>query len=106
MGLFLGYFEKGQIYMKLIKMKNGFVNANMIESFEILEYESWYDIVAYSPSYGGDCESYVLGQCAEENKVYRKLKAYQRLRALVEWLTNGESGIFDVMHIWESDNDD
>ena len=92
--------------MKLIKMKNGFVNADMIESFAIIEHESCCDIVAYSPSYGGDCESYVLGQCAEENKVYRKLKAYQRLRALVEWLTDGESGIFDVMHIWESDNDD
>jgi hypothetical protein len=43
--------------MKLIKIKNGFVNADMIESFVIIEHESCYDIAAYSPSYGGDCET-------------------------------------------------
>lgn len=100
MGLFLGYFEKGQIHMKLIKMKNGFVNADMIESFAIVEHESYCDIVAYTPSYGGDCESYVLGKCLYE------WNAWARLEALTKWLTNGEDGVFDIMHIWESDNDD
>lgn len=85
--------------MKLIKMKNGFVNADMIESFAIVEHGSWCDIVAYTPSYGGDSECYVLGKCAEE------YNAYQRLKALAEWLADGESGIFDVMHIWESDEE-
>lgn len=89
--------------MKLIKMKNGYVNADMVESFSVLEYRKSYDIVAYSPSYGSECECYILGKCAEEHN------AYQRLKALAEWLVDGESGIFDVMHImhiWESDNDD
>ena len=98
-GLFLGYFEKGQIYMKLIKMKNGFVNADMIESFAIIEHESWYDIVAYAPSYVGDCECYDPGRCEDEEE------AWARLEALAKWLTNGEDGIFDIMHIWESDEE-
>lgn len=51
-GAIFGCFEKGQIYMKLIKMENGFVNADMIESFAIVEHESSCDIVAYTPSYG------------------------------------------------------
>lgn len=84
--------------MKLIKMKNGYVNANMLESFAVVEHEGYCDIIAYSPIYGGDGMSYPLGKCAEENK------AYQRLRALAEWLVDGEGGIFDVMHIWESDS--
>lgn len=40
---FGGHFKKGQIDMKLIKMKNGFVNADKIESFVIIEHESCYD---------------------------------------------------------------
>ena len=86
--------------MKLIKMKNEFVNANMIESFAIVEYESYCDIVAYTPSYSGDCESYVLGRCEDEEE------AWVRLEILAEWLTDGKDGVFDIMHICESDNDD
>ena len=83
-------------------MKNGFVNADMIESFAIVEHESSCDIVAYSPSYGesGDCDNYVLGRCEDEEE------AWVRLEILAKWLTNGEDGIFDIMHICESDNDD
>lgn len=88
--------------MKLIKMKNGFVNADMIESFAIVGHESSCDIVAYTPSYGerGNCDNYVLGKCLYE------WNARARLEALTKWLTDGEDGIFDIMHIWESDNDD
>ena len=84
--------------MKLIKTRNGYVNADMIESFAVLEYKKSYDIVAYSPSYGGDCECYTLGKCAEE------YNAYQRLEALAERLVQHKYGIFDIMHLWESDN--
>lgn len=86
--------------MKLIKMKNGFVNADMIESFAIVEHESCYDIVAYVPSYGADCEGYVLDKCKIESN------AWIRLYALAEWLTDGEDGIFDIIHIRESDSND
>ena len=86
--------------MKLIKMKNGFVNADMIESFAIVEHESYCNIVAYVPSYGADCEDYVLDTCKDESK------AWTRLYALAEWLTDGEDGIFDIINIWENNNDD
>lgn len=79
--------------MKLIKMKNGFVNADMIESFAIVEHESYCDIVAYSPSYGGDCECYVLGKYTDESE------AWACLYVLAKWLTDGKDGIFDIMHI-------
>lgn len=77
--------------MKLIKMRNGFVSADKIESFAVIEHESYYDIVAYTPSYGGDCECYNLGKCNEE------YEAYQRLNILSKWLTETKYGIFDVM---------
>ena len=86
--------------MKLIKMKNGFVNADMIESFAIVEHENCCSIVAYAPSYGGDCEGYVLDKCKIESI------AWARLEALAEWLTDGKDGIFDIIHIRESNNDD
>ena len=77
--------------MKLIKMKNGYVNADMIESFEVIEHESYCDIIAYTPSYDGGCECYNLGKCTEESE------AYMRLRLLVNSLITAEFGIFDVM---------
>ena len=77
--------------MKLIKMKNGYVNADMIESFAVIEHESYCDIVAYTPSYGGDCECYNLGKCTEESE------AYMRLRLLANSLIEAKFGIFDVM---------
>lgn len=86
--------------MKLIKMKNGFVNADMIESFAIIEYESCCDIVAYSPSYGGDCECYVLGKCKDESE------AWARLEALASQFAIYKTGKFDIMHILKGDNDD
>lgn len=86
--------------MKLIKMKNGFVNADMIESFEIVEHESYCDIVAYSPSYGGDCECYVLGKCGDESE------AWKRLETLTGQLAFFKNGKFDIMHILESDSND
>lgn len=85
--------------MKLIKMKNGFVNAEMIESFAIIEHESCYDIVAYSPSYDEDCDRYDLGKCTEKGE------AEERLEALANWLTLCKDGIFDIMHIWKGDDD-
>ena len=81
--------------MKLIKMKNGYVNADMIESFEVIEHESCCDIVAYTPSYGGGCECYNLGKCQEE------FEAHQRLKSLAIWLTTNKSGIFDIMDLKE-----
>lgn len=84
--------------MKLIKMKNGYVNADMIESFAVVEHENYCDIVAYSPSFGGDCECYTLGRCSEEHN------AYQRIKLLAEWLTENKNGIIDVMNLWESDD--
>lgn len=86
--------------MKLIKMKNGFVNADMIESFVIEHEANHYDIVAYAPILGKGYAGYALGTCVIE------INAWARLKALTEWLTNGEDGIFDIMHIWESDYDD
>lgn len=85
--------------MKLIKMKNGFVNADMIESFAIIEHESCCDIVAYSPSYSGDYECYVLGKCMDESE------AWKRLESLASQLAIYKDGKFDIMHIWESDNE-
>lgn len=86
--------------MKLIKMKNGFVNVNMIESFAVIEHETCCDIVAYSPSYGGDCECYILGKCEDESD------AWIHLEALDEWLTDDKDGVYDVMRLWEGyDND-
>lgn len=77
--------------MKLIKMKNGYINADMIESFAVVEHEKYCDIVAYAPSYGSDCECYNLGRANEE------YEAYQRLKILAKWLTETKYGIFDVM---------
>ncbi len=77
--------------MRLIKMKNGYVNADMIESFAVLEHEKYCDIVAYAPSYSGDSEYYNLGQTNEE------YEAYQRLKILAKWLTETKYGIFDIM---------
>lgn len=34
--------------MKLIKFKNGYVNADKLESFVVIEHEGYCDIVAYS----------------------------------------------------------
>lgn len=86
--------------MKLIKTFDaGYINPNLIESYAVCKCRSSCDVVAYAPSYRGDCECYTLGKCAEE------YNAYQRLKVLVEWLTDGEDGIFDIMHIWESDDE-
>lgn len=86
--------------MKLIRTSTRFVNVDMIESFAIFEHESYCDIVAYSLTYGRDRECYLLGKCTDKNE------ARERLESLAELLTDGEDGIFDIMHIWESDNDD
>ena len=87
--------------MKLIKTKNGFVNADMIESFAIVEHESSCDIVAYAPSYSesGDCNNYVLGKCKDESE------AWARLKSLASQLATYTNGRFDVMNIWESDDE-
>lgn len=77
--------------MKLIKMKNGYVNADMIESFAVIEHEKYCDIVAYTPSYSGDSECYNLGKT---NEAY---EAYQRLNILAKRLTETKYDIFDVM---------
>lgn len=86
--------------MKLIKTKNEFVNADMIESFAIEHRANYCVIVAYAPSYVGDCECYDLGRCEDEEE------AWARLDNLAKWLTDGEDGVFDIMHIWGSDGDD
>lgn len=77
--------------MKLIKMKNGYVNADMIESFAVIEYEKHCDIIGYTPSYSDDCGRYYLGYTNEE------YEAYQRLNILAKWLTETKNGIFDIM---------
>ena len=85
--------------MKLIKTKNGFVNADMIESFAIVEHENYCDIVAYPPSYGGNCGYYALGRCKNE------AEAWARLEALASQFALYEKGKFDIMHIWGSDDE-
>lgn len=84
--------------MIMVKMKNGFVNAAMIESFAIYEHEGYYDIVAHTPSYGEECCTYYLGKCKEE------YNAYQRLEALAEYLSEYKSGVVDIMHLQEVDD--
>lgn len=71
--------------MKLIKLENGYVNAEMIESFAVIKHESYCDIVAYTPSYGGDCKCYNIGKTNEE------YEAYERLNLLAKWLTNSNT---------------
>lgn len=75
----------------MIKTKNGYVNADMIESFAVLKHEKYCDIVAYAPAYSGDSDGYNLGQTSE------KYEAYQRLDRLAFWLAETKYGIFDVM---------
>ena len=77
--------------MKLIKVKNGYINANMIESYAVVEHETYSDIVAYPPTYTYDYDQYCLGTCSEASE------AHQRLKGLAVWLTTNESGIFDIM---------
>lgn len=83
--------------MKLIKTFNGeYINSEFIESYAVREYKSSCDIVAYAPSYGGDCECYKLAS-------YKTRKeAQEQLDAFAEWLANGS---LDIMHIWESDDE-
>lgn len=52
------------------------------------------------PIYGGDGERYPLGRCAEV------WDAYQRLNTLAERLVKHKYGIFDILHLWESDDDE
>lgn len=88
--------------MKLIQTSTGYVNADMIESFNVVTHEHFCEIVAYSRRHGGD---YILGKC--ESKDYDEnadaVEAFARLDDLAKWLIGGEDGIFDIMHIWESD---
>lgn len=86
--------------MHIIKHECGYINAELIESYGIQEglnregMNDW-QICAYTPN-----ESmYILGRCMiEEN-------AKKRLDYLAKWLTSGKDGIFDAMHIRESDDD-
>lgn len=84
--------------MIMIKMKNGFVKADMIESFAVYEHEGYCDVVAHTPSYGEECCSYCLGKFKEESE------AYQRLEALAKYLAAYKSGVVDINHIWEVDD--
>lgn len=92
--------------MKLIKTTNdGYINADKIEAYcvEYRKITEYYYICAYTPTYALEesCTKYVLGECKIE------LNAYKRLDALAEWLSDDdEDGVFDCMHLWESDYDD
>lgn len=81
--------------MKLIKTKNGFVNTDMIESFFIIERGSSCDIVAYTPSCGGGCNSQLLDECKDA------VEARACLKALTKWLMDGKSKMLDIMDMGE-----
>lgn len=82
--------------MKFIRMKNGYVNAKMIESLEVVEREDGFDLMAYTVG-ADDYTSYFLGHCKLEDN------AYLRLVALAELLADNESGVFDAMALWSTD---
>ena len=46
--------------MKFIRIKNGYVNAKMIESLEVIEKEDGFDLMAYTVG-ADDYTSYLLG---------------------------------------------
>lgn len=84
--------------MKFIRTKNGYVNAKMIESLEVVENEGGFDLMAYTVG-AEDYTSYLLGYCKLEDN------AYLRLAALVELLAENKDGVFDAMVLWSTDEE-
>ena len=85
--------------MKFIRIKNGYVNAKMIESLEVIEKEDGFDLMAYTVG-ADDYTSYLLGHCKLEDN------AYLRLGALAELLAKNDDGVFDAMALWSTDEGD
>ena len=84
--------------MKFIRIKNRYVNAEMIESLEVVEHDDGFDLIAYTVS-ADDYTPYLLGYCKLEDN------AYLRIAALAELLADNEDGIFDAMSLWSTDKE-
>ena len=84
--------------MKFIRTKNGYVNAKMIESLEVVESDDEFDLIAYTVG-ADDYTPYLLGRC------WFRDNAYLRLATLAELLADNETGVFDAMALWSTDEE-
>lgn len=103
--------------MKLIKTtSDGYINADKIEAYcvEYRKITDYYYICAYTPTYALEesCTKYVLGEIKNGTDSHHPEfnsydEAYVRLATLAEWLSDDDKdGVFDCMHLWESDYDE